>query len=113
MADGNLDTAREQLADRGGRRPGVDDGSELGQEIVEVGLVLVVAVLLAVPGDRTARRDLRVRRHLARLEERVEDVETEAIHAAVEPAPDHRPHLRAKVGERQFTSGCSGRKVWR
>ena len=80
------------------------------RSIVQLGLVLVVAVLLAVPGDRAARRDLRVRGHVGGLDERVEDVEPEPIDAAVEPAPDHRPHLRAKRGAAPVHVGLLGQE---
>ena len=86
---GPLGAAVEQLADRDPARLGVDERPEPVEELDEVGLVAVVDVDLAGPRGRAGL--LRVRGQVGVLEERVEDVEAEAVDAPVEPAPDHRP----------------------
>ena len=88
LADG-LRPAVEQLADRHPARDLVDDRPEPGDQLREVGLVAVVQVLLAVPGARAGRSQLGVGRQVRVLEEDVEDVEPEAVDAAIEPAADH------------------------
>ena len=81
--------AGEQLADGHPLGERIDEGAELREEAGQLGPVLVVEVDLAVvrapPAEAT-----RVGEQLLVLEERVEDVEPEAVDAALEPAADHR-----------------------
>jgi hypothetical protein len=88
---------REQLANGHPAAAFVDDRPELGEEFLQLGLVLVVGVALPVVRP-TAQHPARVRRQLDMLEERVEDVEPEAVDAAIEPAANHVEHRGADVG---------------
>jgi hypothetical protein len=77
----------EQLAD--GHPAGllVEDRAESPDQRREVGLVAIVQVDLAIP--RRPAGPGRVGRQVRVLEEQIEDVEAEAVHAASEPSANH------------------------
>ena len=102
----------EELADGHPSGLGIHERAQPRQDVAEFGLVLVVEVD-AARGCGTGPRRRRVRAQRLILDEQVEHIEPEAIHPPIEPSLDHRELGIGDAGCRQFTSGCSARKVWR
>src|SRR5207249_2394899 len=74
----------------------IDHCAKLGQESGELWLVLVVQVDLPIvwtPAGQAAR----IRQEVDVLEEGIEDVQPEAVHAALEPAADHGQHRLPEI----------------
>ena len=86
----------EQLADGHPLRIGIHESAELGQEVGQLGLVLVEEVDLPIVGT-PAEQAARVGRQVHVLKKCVEDVEPETIHAPLQPRADHREHGRANL----------------
>ncbi len=84
--------AGEQLAHAHAPWRSVEQRPEIGQEVTQLRLVLVEDVSLAVPGPDAAGQAARVGSESGVLEEDVEHVEPEPVHAAREPEADHVQH---------------------
>ena len=105
------------LADHRALAVAVEQAAPAADDVVHLGVVLVVDVLLAeVVADRVlfVRIGRRVVAQLRVLDHLVDDVDAEAVDAALEPEARSTSSIAATTaGLRQFRSGCSARNECR